>query len=82
MQDMQHIDIHALLAERKQIAAIWGIEDVQEIRCDLDEDQCWDVLKQCEKQHDCNYGITWDLIECVAQYLFGDAPENEDGRAA
>jgi len=76
------IDIHVLLAKRNQIAIVWSIEDVQAVRPDLDEDQSWEVLKQCEKSHDCNYGFTWDLIECVAEHLFGDAPKTDGGRAA
>jgi predicted P-loop ATPase len=82
MSGKDNIDIDAILAERRQIAIIWSIEDVKEKRPDLDEDQCWEVLKRCEKVHNYNYGFTWHLIESVAEFLFGDAPEREDGRVA
>ena len=35
------VDIHELLAENRQIAHIWGIDDVQQQRPDLDDDQAW-----------------------------------------
>ncbi|MBX9791387.1 MAG: hypothetical protein K2Y37_20900 [Pirellulales bacterium] len=63
-------DIHALLEERRQIAVIWSVEDVQAVREDLTDDQAWDVLKRCDRKHDCNLGITWDTIEIVADDLF------------
>jgi hypothetical protein len=68
------IDVHALLAERRQIAAIWSIEDVQEVRPGLSDDQAWQVLKQAEKYHDGEYGITWDTLRMHADDLPGDAP--------
>ena len=68
------IDIDELLASRRQVAVIWCIEDVQSRRADLDDDQAWEVLLRCRKVHDCNYGFTWELIECVADSLF---PETE-----
>jgi hypothetical protein len=66
-----NIDIHALLAERRQIAAIWSIEDVQCVRPDLTEDQCWEVLKNSKRYHDASIGFNWEVLECNAQMLFG-----------
>ena len=78
MQDTQDIDIHALLAERRQIAVIWSIEDVQEVRPDLSGDQAWEVLQVACKSHDATLGVTWETLECAAQSLFGDAPNRDD----
>ena len=72
------IDIDALLADRQQIALLWSIEDVQEVRPDLTDQQAWEVLQQVKHCHDCNYGVTWLTLEWVAQDLFGDAPETDD----
>jgi hypothetical protein len=69
------IDIDALLADRKQIALIWSIEDVQEVRPDLTDKQAWEVLQQVKSHHDATLGVTWETLEWVAQDLFGDAPE-------
>jgi hypothetical protein len=64
------IDIHELLAARRQIAHIWGIEDVQQIRPDLNDDQAWGVLKVIDERLDSEYGLSWDDIENAAEELF------------
>ncbi len=69
------IDIHATLAARRQIAVIWNIEDVQEVRPDLSEEQCWHVLQAADRYHDATIGINWDVLSCQAQILFGFAPK-------
>ena len=69
------IDIHALLEERRQIAAIWSIEDVQEVRRDLTDEQAWEVLQYAGGSHDATIGIDWDVLACHAETLFGAAPE-------
>ena len=72
------IDIHAILAGRREIAVIWAIEDVQEVRPDLTEDQCWEVLEAAKGDHDATIGINWDVLTCHAQMLFGSAPEADE----
>jgi hypothetical protein len=69
------IDIHELLARRGEIALIWSVEDVQEVRSDLTARQAWDVLKQVQNRHDATIGVSWETLEWVARDLFGDAPE-------
>lgn len=64
------IDIHDLLAQRRQIAVIWSVEDVQGVREELSDDQAWEVLLQCQRVHDCNHGFTWELIGAVADSMF------------
>jgi hypothetical protein len=65
------INIHLVLAQRKQIAAIWSIEDVQEVRPDLNEEQAWQVLQAVERCHDAEFGITWLALQDAAEGLFG-----------
>jgi hypothetical protein len=72
------VDIHDLLARRRQIAAIWSIEDVQSIRPDLSEEQAWEVLQQVDRNKDAELGITWLTLEMAAEHLFGDAPHTND----
>jgi hypothetical protein len=55
--------IHETLAARHEIAVIWAVEDVQEVRPDLDAAQSWEVLKAVKHDHDCNEGINWDMLE-------------------
>jgi hypothetical protein len=69
------INVHAYLAERRQIASIWHIEDVQSVRPDLTDGQAWKVLQSARRNHDANTGINWDVLECHADMLFGPAPE-------
>ncbi len=76
------IDIHERLAENRQIAHIWGTDDVQDVRPDLDEDQAWQVLRDVEKRLDSQYGISWGTIEIIADELFGPAPETGDAEEA
>jgi len=60
------IDIHAVLAEKRQIADVWGIQDVQSVRPDLDDDQAWEVLQRVRRQYDAATGINWDVLAWYA----------------
>jgi len=73
--ELPEIDIHELLAERRQVAVTWCCEDVKHVRPDLNDAQAWEVLQQCIDQHDCKWGFTWTFIKDVAQHLFGAAPK-------
>jgi len=70
MQDTDDIDVHALLAQRKQIADIWCIEDVHGLRPDLTDDQAWDVLQQVKRKYDAEFGICWLTLEIIADLLY------------
>lgn len=78
--DYSSIDVHELLAQRHQVAVIWSIEDAQEMRPDLTDEQAWDVLRYCRKVHDCNFGITWGLIDMAAATLFPESDEEGAGQ--
>ena len=69
------INVHQLLAGRKQIAAIWNVEDVQGIRPDLTDDQAWELLEEVSRKHDAECGISRTTLEIIADELFGPAPE-------
>jgi hypothetical protein len=69
------IDIHELLAQERKIAHVWGTDDVQEVRPDLDDGQAWQVLQTIDKRLDSESGICWETIEIVADELFGPKPE-------
>jgi hypothetical protein len=70
MQEPTDLKIHDLLATRREVAVIWCIEDVQEVRPDLTDDQCWEVLQAVRRNHDCTIGISWDVLQCQADLLF------------
>lgn len=69
------VDLHALLAARRQIAAIWGVEDVRQVRPDLNDDQAYEVLRAADRAHDSTFGLNWQTIEDAAEALF---PRDED----
>jgi hypothetical protein len=76
-EEPPEINIDELLAGRRQIAHIWSIEDVQYIRPDLSEDQCWKVLQHVDRHKDAELGIHWLTLKFAAEALFGDAPETD-----
>lgn len=63
-------DAREALHDRREVAVVWCIEDVQGVRPDLTDEQAWDVLQECERRHDCEYGFTWTYIECIAADLY------------
>jgi len=71
------IDIDALLAQRGEIAVPWSIADVKDVRPDLSDEQCWEVLENVKRKHDAEYGISWTTLASWADLLFGRAPETD-----
>jgi hypothetical protein len=76
--ELPEIDIDELLANRRQIATIWGIEDVKQVRPDLSDDQAWEVLQAAKDGHEADIGINWSVLECHAEMLIGDAPDTDE----
>ena len=74
----KQIDINSYLARNKQIATIWGTEDVQEVRPDLNKKQAWKVLQEVDRQGSAEYGITWDTLQDTARELYGPEPDTDD----
>ena len=84
----------AMLELPDQFARIWGptspeghsvepfwpdaILAVKEVRPDLNEDQCWQVLQHAQRHHDATVGISWEVLDIVAGILFGDAAKEPD----
>jgi hypothetical protein len=76
--DYSKIDIDDVLAQRRQIALIWSIEDVQHVRPDLSDDHAWEVLQRCGNKCDAEYGLTWQDIEDFADSLFPAPSQSSD----
>ena len=55
---------------RDRIAIVWNIDDVQELRPDLTDEQAREVLQQAQDRHDAGIGINWDVLEIHADELF------------
>lgn len=73
MKDTQVPNIHSILAQNGQIAFIWSIADVQQVRPDFTAEQAWEVLATAQRQHDAEFGINWLTLECIAEEMFGAA---------
>ena len=58
------------LKKHGEIAIIWSVEDVLEVRPELNEAQAFEVLTLCQRRHDANIGITWDTLADAADTLF------------
>ena len=61
-----------------RIAIIWSIADVQAKRPDLSDEQSMRVLLQCERRHDAEIGINWDVIEATAQDMYPQMTTEEE----
>jgi len=61
----------------RQIAIIWSIEDVQEIRPDLNDKQSMEVLEEARDHHDCEFGFTWEHLRVTADLLFPEKQSTE-----
>jgi hypothetical protein len=53
-----------------EIAIVWHIDDVKEVRPDLTDEQCRAVLRQADERHDATIGINWEVLEINADDLF------------
>lgn len=72
------IDIHRLLRTRRQVAVIWCIDDVKQVRPDLTDDQAWEVLQRCYDKHACDVGLTWTTIEMAADGMFPEPSSTKE----
>lgn len=64
------VDIDDILHRNRQIAHVWGIDDVQGVRRDLDDDQSWKVLCRVNRYLDSEQGISWATIAGAAEDLY------------
>jgi hypothetical protein len=60
------------------LADNWYIDDIQQVRPDLDDDQCIRVLEVMESNFDANDGINWDVIRANAYNLYPIEDEEEE----
>jgi hypothetical protein len=65
---------HWIMHHDKEIAAVWFVQDVLDIRDDLTEDQAWQVLQRIDRDHDRDLGITKDVLRQTAEAMFPKKP--------
>lgn len=77
----QAINLTPVFKPAGEIAFIWSVEDVLEMRPDLSEGQAREVLQVTKKYHDASFGINWDTLSYAAEMLYGDAPEPAEAKS-
>lgn len=85
-QSTKYVYERAILGyQRRQhgtISIVWGLEDVEGRAKDngylLKEGQAQKVLDMLKDKHDCNIGITWDVIDDYLSYIFPEWEEDEE----
>jgi hypothetical protein len=81
LTDAQFEQLDALLAKRGCIALLWSIEDVQEVRPDLDRSQSMAVLAECRRCQNAEIGLNWQGLADHAEDLFPAPDHDEDDEA-
>ncbi len=61
--------------DSKKISIEWHIDDVLEIRPDLDDRKAMNVLNMVLRKHDATVGVNWEVLDFWAMELYpeGDA---------
>ncbi|UYW75848.1 DUF1380 domain-containing protein (plasmid) [Pseudocitrobacter faecalis] len=52
------------------LMVMWHKEDVGEVRPDLSDKQCVQVMRIIKERHDASVGVNWDVIYDTAETLF------------
>ena len=66
----EYVEQDHVLKNEDSISIVWCIDDVKEVRPDLDDEQAWDVLQAVKDNHDATMGISWDTLEYAADHLY------------
>lgn len=56
--------------EKRQIELVWKVEDVKNIRPDLNDHQCMHVLEVVCRNHNPEIGVNWMTLEYCAETLY------------
>jgi hypothetical protein len=59
------------------IILTWHIDDVREIRPDLNDAQCREVLRRCERDYDAEIGINWEVLQARAEECFTETEDSQ-----
>ena len=55
----------------------WSVEDIKEMKPELTEEQCKEVLSYLGRQHDASIGINWEVINTTISMMVFDEEEEE-----
>lgn len=57
-------------ANKHSIFIEWCVDDVKDVRPDLDDDQALEVLEFVKDNHDATIGVTWETLQYAADLLY------------
>ena len=60
-----------------EISIVWSTEDVLSVSPDLTKEQAREVLYELDHNHDASIGISWDVIDIIAEGMY-DRPKDPD----
>ena len=66
----EYVEQDHVLQTEDSISIVWSIDDVKEVREDLDDEQAMEVLEFVKDKHDATLGITWDTLQYAADHLY------------
>lgn len=61
-----------------EITITWHVDDVLSVRPDLTKEQAREVLYELDHNHDANIGISWEVIDIIAEGMFERPKESDD----
>jgi hypothetical protein len=70
-------NVHEFLARHRMIGIVWCIEDVQQVRPDLTDNQAWEVLQEVDPKNDTEFGVNRSTLEVIADDLY-PKPDGEE----
>ena len=65
------------LGDPDEITITWHTDDVLSVRPDLTKEQAREVLYELDHSHDANIGISWEVIDIIAEGMF-ERPKDPD----
>ena len=60
---------------KNYITITWHVDDVQSVRPDLTREQAMDVLQRVDRNYDACIGISWQVIQSTADYMYPQITE-------
>ena len=67
----------AINHELKKLVTTWCVNDVQDGRADLTDEQAFEVLIRVDRYFDADYGISWDTLKITADDLYPREQAND-----
>jgi hypothetical protein len=67
---LEYVEQDHVLQKEDAIFIEWCIDDVKDVREDLDDDQAMEVLEYVKDNHDATIGVSWETLQSAADLLY------------